>query len=392
MKLATLRRRSDAPPGITGVARVDRRTVRLAGRLRPGEIAVIDHVDLDRVSAEALVAARPAVIINAQPSISGRYPNLGPEVIAAAGIPLVDDVGTDVFAAIKDGARVRVEGDTVYAGEAAVASGTAHDLETVTARMVAAREGLTTQLEAFTVDTAEFLRREHGLLLDDAGVPNIRTRLAGKHVVVVVRGSDAAKDLKALKHYLREYKPVLIGVDGGADVLLDAGHAPDLIVGDMDAVSDAALGSGAEVVAHAYRDGRIPGLPRVQDLGVDAVPFPTSASSEDVALLLAGAKGAAVVVTVGASANLDEFLDRGRSGMASAFLTRLRLGAKLVDARTVHAVYRTRISAVALVFLVLAALAAAGAMLAATDAGQTYLSALQHGWDSAVRWIQDVFS
>jgi uncharacterized membrane-anchored protein len=392
MKLATLRRRSDGLSGISGIARVDRRTVRLAGRLRPGEIAVIDHVDLDRLSAEALVAARPAAIINAQPSISGRYPNLGPEVIAAAGIPLLDDVGTEVFAVIKDGARVRVDGDTVYIGDAAVASGTAHDVDSIAARMSAARAGLATQLEAFTIDTAEFLRREHPLLLDQVGMPNVRTRLADRHVVVVVRGTDAAKQIKALKHYLREYKPVLIGVDGGADVLLEAGHAPDLVVGDLDAVSDAALTSGAEVVAHAYPDGRIPGLPRAQDLGIDPVAFPTSANSDDLALLLADAKGAAVVVTVGSSATLDEFLDRGRSGMASAFLARLRLGAKLVDARTVSAVYRTRISVVALTFLVLAALAAAGAMLAATDAGQTYVSAVQHGWDSAVHWIQDVFS
>jgi uncharacterized membrane-anchored protein len=392
MKLATLRRRTDAPPGISGVARVDRRTVRLAGRLRPGEIAVIDHVDLDRVSAEALVAARPAVIINAQPSISGRYPNLGPEVIAAAGIPLLDEVGADIFAAVKDGSRIRVDGNTVYSGDAAVATGTVHDLDSVTSAMSAARSGLSAQLEAFAVDTAEFLHREHGLLLDDVGVPKIRTRVENRHVVVVVRGSDAARDLKALKPYLREHKPVLVGVDGGADVLLDAGHAPDLIVGDMDAVSETALASGAEVVAHAYPDGRVPGLPRVQDMGIDAVAFPTSGTSEDVALLLADAGGASVVVTVGTSATLDEFLDRGRGGMASAFLTRLRLGAKLVDARAVRAVYRTRISIFALVLLVLAALVAAGAMLVATDAGQTYLDALQHGWNNVVHWIQDRFS
>jgi uncharacterized membrane-anchored protein len=258
--------------------------------------------------------------------------------------------------------------------------------------MAAARAGLAAQLEAFAVDTGEFLSREHAVFLDGHGMPPIRTKIKGRHVLVVVRGADAARDLKALKHYIREYKPVLIGVDSGADLLLRTGYAPDLIVGDMDAVSDAALGSGAEVIAHAYPDGRAPGLPRVQDLGIDALPFATSGSSEDIALLLADAKGAAVVVTVGTHATLDEFLDRGRSGMASAFLTRLRLGAKIVDARAVSAVYHTRISAVALVFLVLAALAAAGAMLTATDAGQTMLPTLQHGWHSAVHWIQDVFS
>jgi uncharacterized membrane-anchored protein len=353
---------------------------------------VIDHVDLDRVSAQALVAARPAAVVNAQPSISGRYPNLGPEVIAAAGIPLIDDVGPEIFAAVKDGSRIRVVGGTVFAGDLPVADGALHDADSVAQRMTAARAGLRAQLEAFALDTAEFLGREHALFLDGYGVPPLRTKIRGRHVVVVVRGSDAARDLKLLKHYIREYKPVLVGVEGGADLLLQNGYAPDVVVGDLDAVSDAAVASGAEVVAHAYPDGRVPGLPRVQDLGIEPLPFATSASSEDVALLIAEAKGAAVIVPVGAHATLDEFLDRGRSGMASAFLTRLRLGATVVDAQAVSAVYRTRISAVALAFLVLAALAAAGAMLAATDAGQTFLPTLQHGWHSAVRWIQDVFS
>jgi len=392
MRIATMRRRSDGLPGISGVARLDRRTGRLAGRLNPGDIAIIDHVDLDRVAAETLVAAKPAAVVNAQPSISGRYPNLGPEVIVANGIPLLDNVGSEIFAAVKEGTKIRVDGDLVFVGEMPVAKGTAQDPHTVAALMVEAKSGLSAQLEAFAVNTAEYMSRERELLLDGVGVPQVRTRFAGRHVLVVVRGYDHESDLKSLKHYIREFKPVLVGVDGGADALLEAGHKPHMIVGDMDAVSDAALATGAEVIVHAYPDGRAPGLPRVQDLGIDAITFPTSGTSEDVAMLLADEKGAELIVAVGTHATLTEFLDKGRAGMASTFLTRLRVGGKLVDAKGVSRLYRNRISSAALVILVIAALLAVAAAIAVSDPGRSYLTNFDHSWRDFVRWVQDLFS
>jgi uncharacterized membrane-anchored protein len=392
MKLATLRRRPDGLPGVSGVARLDRRTTRLAGRLNPGDIAIIDHVDLDRVAAEALIAARPVAVINAQPSISGRYPNLGPEVIVGSGILLLDNVGSEIFRAVKEGTKIRLVGDTVYIGDAIVAAGTAQTTDSVDDLMTEAKAGLSTQLEAFAVNTAEYMSRERDLLLDGVGVPDVRTVFAGKHAVVVVRGYDHEQDLKALKHYIREFKPVLIGVDGGADALLEAGFKPHMVVGDMDAVSDAALASGAEVVVHAYPDGRAPGLARVQDLGIDAVTFPSSGTSEDIALLLADEKGAALIVAVGTHATLTEFLDKGRVGMASTFLTRLRIGGKLVDSRGVIRLYRSRISAAALLLLVIAALLAVVVALAASDTGRDYLTDIGHSLQHAVDWVQDLFS
>src|SRR4051812_11131819 len=223
MKLATGRRRTDALPGITGVARLDRQTLRLAGRLNRGDIAIIDHVDLDRMAAEALVAAKPVAIINAQPSISGRYPNLGPQVIVSHGIPLLDNVGGEIFAAVKEGTKIRLHGNTVYLGEAAIVAGTIQDIETVEQLMLEAKAGLSSQLEAFAVNTAEFMNRERRLLLEGEGIPDIKTKFAGKHAVVVVRGHDYQRDLRGLKHYIREFKPMLIGVDGGADALLEVG-------------------------------------------------------------------------------------------------------------------------------------------------------------------------
>ena len=392
MKLAPLRRRGDTLPGVSGVARLDRQTLRLAGRLNPGDIAIIDHVDLDRMAAEALVVAKPAAIVNAQPGISGRYPNLGPQLIVSHNILLLDNVGAEIFAAVKEGTKVRIDGHTVYVGETAVVTGTRQDIETVKALMIEAKSGLSSQLEAFAVNTAEFMARERRLLLDGEGIPDVKTRFAGRHAVIVVRGHDHQRDLRSLKHYIREYKPVLVGVDGGADALLEAGLQPHLIVGDMDAVSDAALATGAEVVVHAYPDGRAPGLARVQDLGIDAITFPTSGTSEDAAMLLADNNGADLVVAVGSHATLTEFLDRGRSGMASSFLTRLRLGSKVMDASGVARLYRNRISGAALLLLVIAALVAIVAALAVSDTGRDYLGSLHHDWNTTVDWIQDRFS
>jgi uncharacterized membrane-anchored protein len=395
MRIGTLRRgrTQEAGPGVAGTARLDRRTKNLTKRLRPGDIAVIDHVDIDRVSADALVGCKVAAVVNAAPSISGRYPNLGPEILLAAGIPLLDDVGREVFTRLKEGAPVRLDGNQLLDEEGAVlAEGTAQDDTTVSAAMAEAKAGLSVQLEAFAANTMEYMKRERALLLDGVGVPDVETSIEGRHVLVVVRGYDYKEDLAALRPYIRDYRPVLIGVDGGADALVEAGYSPDMIVGDMDSVSDDVLKSGAEVVVHAYADGRAPGLARVQDLGVEAITFPASATSEDIAMLLADEKGARLIVAVGTHATLVEFLDKGRGGMASTFLTRLRLGGKLVDAKGVSRLYRSRISTAALVVLVLAAFIAIGSALAVSAVGQVYLDLLLDQWNSFVFWLENLFS
>ncbi|WP_255362609.1 putative cytokinetic ring protein SteA [Blastococcus aurantiacus] len=378
---------------MSGVVRLDRRTKTLTKRLRPGDIAVIDHVDIDRVSADALVSCKVAAVVNAAPSISGRYPNLGPEILVNAGIPLLDGVGRDVFAALKEGTSVRLVENQLMTGDGTVvAEGVAQDAERIAASMAEARAGLSAQLEAFAANTMEYMKRERALLLDGVGVPDVSTAIDGRHVLIVVRGYDYKEDLHALRSYIRDYRPVLIGVDGGADALIEAGYQPDMIIGDMDSVSDASLTSGAEVVVHAYPDGRAPGLPRVQELGVEAITFPAAATSEDIAMLLADEKGAKLIVAVGTHATLVEFLDKGRGGMASTFLTRLRLGGKLVDAKGVSRLYRSRISTTALVVLVLAAFVAIGSTLVVSTAGRVYLDLLLDQWNSFVFWLENLFS
>jgi uncharacterized membrane-anchored protein len=393
MRLGSLRRRrqDEALPGTVGVARLDRRTKRLTPRLRPGDVAVIDHVDIDRVSADALVASGVSAVVNAAPSTSGRYPNLGPEILLAAGIPLLDGVGPEVFGMVREGQVVRIHDDALFDGDQFLLAGTLQDDESIGAAMAEARAGLATQLEAFAANTMEYLLRERDLLLDGVGVPEIATQLEGRHVLIVVRGYDYREDLAVLKSYIREYRPVLLGVDGGADALLEAGLTPDLIVGDMDSVSDEALASGAEVVVHAYADGHAPGLARVQDLKVPAVLFPAAGTSEDVAMLLADEKGASLIVAVGTHATLVEFLDKGRQGMASTFLTRLRVGGKLVDAKGVSRLYRRQISAWSLVLLVIATLAAMAAAVYVSSAGQAYGDIVADWWADLRFWLTGLF-
>ncbi len=350
-----LRGKAGEPPGIVGVARLDHRTKNITKRLNPGEIAIIDHADLDRVSAEELIRRKVAAVVNVSASITGRYPNLGPRLLLEAGIPVVDGVGPDVFVRVTDGTTVRLDDETLYIGDTVVAKGTPLTEESVQAAMAEAKDMVAVQIESFAANTLEFLRREHELLTHGIPAPEMETDMNGRHVLVVVRGYHYREDIAALRPYIRESKPVMVAVDGGADALMEAGYQPDAIFGDMDSVSDEAMCCGAELVVHAYADGRAPGLARVHELGLDAVTCPAPGTSEDVALLVADAKGASLIVVVGTHHTLEEFLDKGRPGMSSTFITHLRVAGKLVNARGVHQLYQSRISSLSLLVLVLAA-------------------------------------
>ncbi|WP_226873956.1 putative cytokinetic ring protein SteA [Microbispora sitophila] len=386
------RRKADGLPGVTAVARIDRRTKRLTKRLKPGEIAIIDHVDIDRVSGEALVACGVAAVVNVAASISGRYPNLGPQILLDAGIPLIDNASPELFERIADGDVIRVHDGMVYLGEELVGKGEPQTADSVEAAMTEARAGLAVQIEAFAANTMEYVRRERDLLIDGVGVPDIRTSLENRHALIVVRGYHYKEDIATLRPYIREYRPVLIGVDGGADALLEAGYVPDIIVGDFDSVSEKALCCGAELVVHAYRDGRAPGLERVRKLGQEAVVFPATGTSEDIAMLLADDKGATLIVAVGTHWTLDEFLDKGRSGAASTFLTRLRVGSKLVDAKGVSRLYRSRISTPSLLLLVATTLVTIGVVLSVSPIGQVWLNGLRVAWNGFIFWLVGLFS
>lgn len=375
------RRRSAAPTeGISGLARVDRRTKNLLGRVQPGEIAVIDHEDLDRVAAEGLVQRRVKAVVNASRSSTGRYPNLGPLLLCSAGVPVVEDVGQRVMS-VPEGTRLVIEGGSVYqtngGGERVqVGRGRVLDLETAEHTLDASKKSIATEIERFAENTIGYIKDERDVLLEASRLPQVKTELHGRHVLIVVRGYDYKEDLAALRAYIREVRPVFIGVDGGADALVDFGIKPDLIIGDMDSVTTEALLSGAELVVHAYAGGEAPGLERLDALGLEATIFQATGTSEDIAMLLAYERGAELIVAVGTHANLVEFLDKGRKGMASTFLVRLRVGPVLVDAKGVSRLYRGRVRRSDLTLLVFAALAVMAITIASSRVMRLELQAV----------------
>jgi len=341
---------------ISGTAQLGKRTKHLVKRLKPGDIAIIDHEDIDRVSADSLVACGVKAVVNAARSISGKYPNIGPSILVDAGILLLDEAGDSVFEMLEDGQPIVIDGETVFLEEEPIAYGTVLDSAKIAQRLEAAEDTLDEQMEQFITNTMEYMDKQKGELIYDPWVPPVRTEIRKKQALVVARGYDYIQDLKTLRPYIHEMHPVLIGVDGGADSLLEFGLKPDIIIGDMDSVSDKALLCGAEIIAHAYEDGTVTASEHMDELGLDYIRWPLSATSEDLALLLAWVKKADLIVALGTHSNLVEYLDKGRSGMASSFIVRLKVGTKLVDAKGVSKLYRAappawQILAVVLAFL-----------------------------------------
>jgi uncharacterized membrane-anchored protein len=372
MGLLTRRKRVQTE-AVTGTARIGRRTKDLIKRLEPGEIAVIDHADLDRVAADGLVASEVAAVVNAAPSITGRYPNGGPIRLPQAGIPLVDGVGSDLLDRLRDGETIQLAEGEIRRSGTVVATGTVRTLDDIEMAMEAARTSIGTELERFAENTLEYVRREATLTFEPLEIPPLQTKFKGRHALVVVRGHDYQDDLAHLRSYIRQYAPVLIGVDGGADALLDIGLKPDLIIGDFDSVSERALHIAPDLVHHVHPDGRAPGRDALVEWGVDYHEFVAEGTSEDVAMLLAYEAGSTLIVAVGTHASMVEFLDKGRSGMASTFLTRLRLGPALVDAKGVTKLYEGRVRRIDWVLLVGSALVAIITVVAISDSVQTLL-------------------
>lgn len=382
MKAFTADRAVVALPEISGRIRVDERTKRLVQRLRKGEIAVIAHRDIDVLAARALIERAPRAVINADPSFTGRFPTYGALMLLQAGIPILDNVGRAFFEAVSDGQRVRIIGSRVVAENGIEAEGVWLHPETLQRDIEAARNRLSEELRAFATNTLSYMQQEWQLLLEPLPLPRLRTNLRGKQVVVVVRGANYERDLDALRVYLREVRPMLIAVDGAADALLQRGLKPHLIIGDMDSVSERALRCGAEIVVHGYvnPDRPSPGWERCQQLGLEAHLLRAPGTSEDVAMLLAYESDAELIVAVGSHFSLEEFLEKGRAGMASTLLTRLKVGSRLVDAKGVSRLFQHRRSMGELSWLFLAALAPILVAIALSPTGRFLVKLIRAWW------------
>lgn len=388
MKLRT-RQRPQVLPGHRATARVDRRTRAVLPKLRAGDVAVVDHRDMDRATAEALVEAEVGAVLNVSPFLSGRYPSRGPQILADAGITLVDGIGSEGIGAIKDGSRVRLHEGTLYDGEDPLAAGRVVDAKVLGDETAAARSGMAAQLDSFTRNSTEFLRREQDMLLNGRGVPRVGTPLRERNVVVVAEGDQVQTELRGIRRFIRETDPVLIGVDRGADALARAGHRPRIVVltgraGDLDndgLPASEVLREADDVVVRVDHGAGRSASEHIERLGVSPVRFETDATSEDAALILADSNEASVVVGVGMHATLEDFLDTQRAGLASTYLTRLKLGTRLVDADAVPHLHGHGVRTWQLVALLLLALVTLAVAVGVTPVGQEWA-----GWvgDQAV--------
>lgn len=397
MKFASRTRPPADLPGVVGTARADRRLRALLPRLRQGDVAVIDHLDLDRSSAQAMVDAGVVVVLNASPMSSGRFPNLGPQVLADAGVVMVHGLAPGLFDAVREGDAVRVHGTEIHTPREQVLTGEVLDAVGARQQSADARVGLAHQLDSFTHNSSEFLRREQDVLLHGQGVPTPATTIADRPVVVVAPGRDHLDELKAVRRFIVEQRPVLIGVDRGADALRKAGHRPDIVVtsarvSDEETPDPQTLKAARDVVLRVDRGASRAVGERFTTWGVKPLLFESSATTEDAALLLADAGAASVIVGVGMHATLDEFLDRQRSGLASTYLTRLKVGPRLVDATAVRTVYSGRVRPRHLLAVLLAASVALAAAIGTTPVGQEWADALATQSADLIDYLQGIFS
>jgi len=334
---------------IKGTFIVDKKTKHLMTRIRPNQIAVIHHDDIDEIAAEALIEKKVKAIINFSKSITGKYPTIGLKKLLEERIPIFDVLqDKESFQQLKDYQEVIIDRKTrqihffVHQSKVLTIPMEEWSMKKWKDHYQIAIDNLENELKRFIDNTLDYAAKEKDVVLKAMNIPPLKTKLQGKHVVVVVRGNNYREDLTAIRSYIEDYRPVLIGVDGGADALLEHGLYPDMIIGDMDSVSDKALRCGAEIIVHAYPDGTAPGLDRVNRIGLRAKIVPSLGTSEDVAMLLAYEKQAELIVALGAHSNMIDFLEKGRKGMASTVLVRMKIGTKLVDAKGVSKLYHPR--------------------------------------------------
>ena len=341
---------------IKGTAKKNVRTKALIPQLSPNDIAVIHHMDIDGVAAMQLVEKKVKAVINAVSSVSGKYPNRGPKILNSAGIPIIDNIGQEVFDRISDNDILEINENQLNINGSYLCDIKFLTQEDVESRMKEASSNLWNVLDKFIENTLDYAKKEKELIISPIRLPDTTVNMEGRHVLVVIRGNNYREDLKAIRIYIEEVNPVMVGVDGGADALLDFGYRPDIIIGDMDSVSDRCLRSCKEIIVHAYSDGSSPGMRRIDDLGLKAIKFPFIGTSEDAALILAYEKNAELIVTVGSHTNMIDFLEKGRPGMASTMLVQMKVGHKIVDAKGVSELYKNRLKPGYIAALFLAAL------------------------------------
>lgn len=370
-------------PGVVGPARLCRHGADLSS-VRSGDVVVVDVTDLGADTAQALVEKGVAAVLNVSSSSTGRYPNLGPQVLAGAGIPLVDRVGESVWQTLRSGDVVRVDGGAVHLGDTAVATGVEMTESRVRDQLDEASSGLSSQLDSIVTNAADTLRRDRAMLLEGAGIPAVSTDIKGRPVVVVTDGPDAAGDLKSIRSFVRDHDPVLIGVAGGAELLISAGLRPHLLVGRGDDFSGRMIERSGEVVI-VSPSGRLDRPEQFEAHGRQPVIFTATGTPDNLAVLLADQNEAAVIVLVGGPTRLVDLVDGDTADAAGTFIARLRAGSRVVDAQAVRWFARQRLSWFTPLLLLVAGIVAVVAAVATTPLGHEWLAPVA---DRVTSWTE----
>ncbi|WCK55936.1 putative cytokinetic ring protein SteA [Aneurinibacillus sp. Ricciae_BoGa-3] len=326
---------------IQGMVRCSAFTKQMIGQIKPGEIPVISHSDIDEVTARCLIQRKVKAVINCAPSFTGNYCTRGACVLLEHNIPLYEcQPDANLLLCVQTGDDVTIEGNYLFDSQgrqiARLMQVTLYEWQE---KQRLAEEKKESILSAFIDNTLEYASREKAYFIKPLPTLPLNTRLEGRDAVVVVRGMYDCEDFKALRTYIHDVKPALIGVDGGADILLENGLKPDIIVGDMDSVCDDALKAATDIVVHAYVTGEAPGERRLRSLNLPYHLLAAPGTSEDLGLLLAYENNARLIVSIGSHTSMIDFLEKGRKGMASTCLVRMKIGSRLVDARGISQLY-----------------------------------------------------
>lgn len=313
-------------------------------KFRAGDIAVINAANISRQEAQALIDVQPAAVVNVAEFSTGTIPNYGPHMLLDAQVELLENVGEEFVAGFRDGKKARITTDgEVFVGDTLLGQGIKVERAKAEKDFAGARRNLVDHMEAYFGNSIEFIHSEGPLLIDGLGIPEAGAEMRERKVLVVSPSEDHRGKIKGLRNFIREYDPVLVGVDSAADSLVELGYTPDLIVGNPQDIATETLRSGARVILPADPDGTAEGLERIQDLGIGAMTFPAATdSATDLALLLADYHEAEMIVQVGDSLDLDDIFAAEARATPAAMLTRLKAGSRLVDSSAIINLYTVK--------------------------------------------------
>lgn len=330
---------------VEGIIKKGSKTKALIKYLNSNDIAVLNHNDIDELAAYALINSGISIILNTGLCMTGKYNSKGTSILIKNGIKLYEvKVSYELF---NDGDYVCIRDKDLIINKYNIFTNACTNVNEAYVRKYTelSNTNANKELINFINNTLSYANEEKDKILFETSYPNINIKIKGRDVLIVVRGSFCESDLMALKSYIEFYKPVIIGVDGGADLLINNGYVPDILIGDMDSVSDLGIYRSKEIILHAYKNGYCPCKDRVDKMNVKYKILSMLGTSEDIAMLMAYDMGAEQIVLLGGHKCMYDFMEKGRKGMGSTLLTRIKIGEKLIDFKGISKIFNMNLEA-----------------------------------------------